>query len=273
MVNAMEIRDLGYAYQKKTVLDSIRLGIGKGKIIGILGPNGCGKSTLLKNLNRNLSPLHGCVMVNDTDIAGITKKEIAKKIAVVPQTNEVTFAFTVREIVEMGRMPFLEPFRGMDSKDIEAVEKAIDAAGLRDMQDRLINTMSGGERQRAIIARAIAQTPEILLMDEPTLHLDINMQFEVLDLVRKLCDENGLTVVIVSHDLPMAARYCDEIAMIHDHNILCYGTPEEVLTPGNMRTIFNVEAEFGTDPFNGRKTVYLHGSAAKRQDKYVTRIT
>ncbi len=264
MVNSMEIRDLGYSYREKAVLDSISLDIGKGRIVGILGPNGCGKSTLLKNLNRNLSPHHGCVLVDGQDIKDLKKRDIARKVSVVPQSNEINFAFTVREIVEMGRMPFQEAFTGLSKKDIEIVDEAIRATGLEDMQDRYINTMSGGERQRAIIARAIAQGPQILLMDEPTLHLDVNMQFEVLDLVRRLCDEKGLTVVIVSHDLPMAARYCDEIAMIHDHNILCVGRPEEVLTPENMRVVFNVDAEMGTDPYNGKRTVHLHGVAGRR---------
>lgn len=266
-MNAMEVRDLAYSYRKRPVLDGIDLEIEKGKMIGILGPNGCGKSTLLKNLNRNLSPLRGCVLVDGTDIADITKRDIASKVAAVPQTNEIGFAFTVREIVEMGRMPFQEAFTGMSSEDVRIVDEALRETGLWDMQERTINTMSGGERQRAIIARAVAQTPEVLLMDEPTLHLDVNMQFEVLDLVRRLCDEQGLTVVIVSHDLPMAARYCDRIALVHDHRIMCFGDPEEVLTPGNMRTVFGVEAEFGTDAFNGKRTVFLHGVAEHSNKK------
>ena len=126
-------------------------------------------------------------------------------------------------------------------------------------QDRLINTMSGGERQRVIIARAIAQTPRIILMDEPTLHLDISMQFEALDLVSGLARSKGLTVVIVSHDLPMVARYCDRIVMIHDRNIYADGRPEDVLTPENMRTVFNVDARFEYDE-RGQKTVRLFGA-------------
>ena len=124
-----------------------------------------------------------------------------------------------------------------------------------------INEMSGGERQRVIIARALAQTPRYLLMDEPTNHLDVNMQFEVLDLVHRLSREKGLTVVIVSHDLPMASRYCDRIAMIHDHRVMCCGTPEEVLTPENMKAVFNVDAELSVDSKTGKHTVLLHGVA------------
>lgn len=187
----LEVDDLSYNYDAKSVLDHISFNVGKGEIIGILGPNGCGKSTLLKNLNKNLSPHTGCVLLDGRDIADISKRDIAKKIASVPQSNEIRFSFTVREIVEMGRMPFLDSFRGASSDDERIVDEAMERTGIMGMSGRHINTMSGGERQRVIIARAIAQTPEIILMDEPTLHLDINMQFEVLDLVQKLSRERG----------------------------------------------------------------------------------
>ncbi|MDR3282626.1 MAG: ABC transporter ATP-binding protein [Candidatus Methanoplasma sp.] len=256
----LETDKLSYTYDDKIVLDAVSLSIGKGEILGILGPNGCGKTTLLKNLNRNLHPHEGCVMVDGTDIEGMSKRSIARRVAVVPQTNEIRFAFTVREIVKMGRMPFQEAFRGDSSADMEIVEKAMERTGLLPLADRFINTVSGGERQRAIIARAMAQTPEVVLMDEPTLHLDINMQFEVLDLVSSLSRENALTVVIVSHDLPMVTRYCDRVILIHDHGVFAVGNPEEVLTPENMRTVFNIDAELEYDPRTGKNTVRLFGS-------------
>lgn len=259
----METKDLGYSYKEKKVLDSISLSVGKGEILGILGPNGCGKSTLLKNLNRNLTPEHGCVLVEDDDISGMKKKDIAKKVAVVPQSNEIRFAFTVKEIVEMGRMPFQESLRGPTSEDERIVAEAMEQTGITAMADRHINTMSGGERQRVIIARAIAQTPDIMLMDEPTLHLDINMQFEVLDLVKELSAKRNLTVVIVSHDLPMVARYCDRMILIHEHNIFAMGKPEDILTEENMRTVFNIDARFEKDE-RGVNTVRLFGSCRKR---------
>jgi iron complex transport system ATP-binding protein len=260
MVSMLETDKLSYTYDDKIVLDAVSLSIGKGEILGILGPNGCGKTTLLKNLNRNLHPHEGCVMVDGTDIEGMSKRSIARRVAVVPQTNEIRFAFTVREIVKMGRMPFQEAFRGDSSADMEIVEKAMERTGLLPLADRFINTVSGGERQRAIIARAMAQTPEVVLMDEPTLHLDINMQFEVLDLVSSLSRENALTVVIVSHDLPMVTRYCDRVILIHDHGVFAVGNPEEVLTPENMRTVFNIDAELEYDPRTGKNTVRLFGS-------------
>lgn len=256
----LEVRDLKFQYKDHLVLDGIDLPIIEGEVIGILGPNGCGKTTLLKNLNKNLSPCGGCVLLNDEDMANLTKKEIAREIAVVPQTNEVHFAFTVRDMVAMGRMPFQGMMSGASSEDERIVDEAIERTGLSKYVDRHINTMSGGERQRVIIARAIAQTPKILLMDEPTLHLDISMQFDALNLVHKLSKETGLTVVIVSHDLAMVARYCDRIVMIHDHKIHAIGRPEQVLTEENMRTVFNVDAELFFDKKIGRYSVMLHDS-------------
>ena len=260
-LNPIEVRGLQYTYGTYLVLDGVELDIKEGEILGILGPNGCGKTTLLKNLNKNLSPHGGCIMLDGTDLETITTRDIARTIAVVPQTNEIRFSFTVREIVAMGRMPFQSMMGGESREDARIVDDAIEKVGLSDMVDRHINTMSGGERQRVMIARALAQTPKILLMDEPTLHLDISTQFEALDTVHKLSKESGLTVVVVSHDLPMVARYCDKIAMIHDRKVMCCGTPEEVLTPENMRTVFNLDAELGYDPKNGKRTVFLHGVA------------
>lgn len=257
---SLDVNDLHYGYGRHLVLDGIDLPIVDGEIIGILGPNGCGKTTLLKNLNRNLSPYEGCVMLDGSDLADMGKKEIARSIAVVPQTNEIRFAFTVKEMVSMGRMPFQGMMSGSTSEDELIIDEAIRKTGLSDYADRHINTMSGGERQRVIIARAIAQTPRILLMDEPTLHLDISMQFDALNLVQKISKDTGMTVVIVSHDLPMVARYCDRIVMLHDHRIHAIGKPEDVLTAENMRTVFNVDAELCVDSKTGRYSVMLHDS-------------
>jgi len=261
----LHIEDLGFSYDGKPVLTNVTMDIVKGEVIGILGPNGCGKTTLLKNLNKNLSPYTGCVLLDSEDISELTKKEIARNIAVIPQSNEIKFAFTVRDIVSMGRMPFMSTFSGESKEDMIIIENAMERTGIAKFKDRHINTMSGGERQRVIIARALAQTPSILLMDEPTLHLDISTQFDVLDLVRELSKESELTVVIVSHDLPMVVRYCDRIVMLKDHKIFAIGKPEDVLTPDNIREIFDVDAVLEFDEKTKQNTVRLFGSCTNRQ--------
>ena len=256
----MDINDLVFTYNKKKVLDNVTFDIRPGEILGILGMNGCGKTTLLKNLNKNLEPDAGAILLEGDDMGEMPKRSIAQKIAVVPQGNEIKFAFTVKDIVSMGRIPFLSTFSGESSEDVRIIEDAIVMTGLEGYRDRYINTMSGGERQRVIIARALAQTPKIILMDEPTLHLDINTQFEVLDLVYKLSREKGLTVVIVSHDLPLVARYCDRIIMLKDKKIFAMGKPDDILTKENIAEVFMVDGELTTDSKTGRLTVNLHGS-------------
>jgi len=258
---------LNFRYREKPVLENICLEIRKGEIIGILGPNGCGKTTLLKLLNKDLKPDSGRVLLDGKDLKDITKREIAKQIAVVPQGNEIRFAFTVRDIVAMGRMPFLERFQVESSDDMRIVDEAMEDTNITEFSDRLINTMSGGERQRVIIARALAQTPRIILLDEPTLHLDVCHQFEALDLVKDLSEKEDLTVVIVSHDLPMVVKYCDRIVLIHDHKIVAVGTPEEVLTKENMRTVFNIEAVLEWDETLKAKSVKILGSCTRRGKK------
>ena len=244
----VSVSNLKYTYGKYEVLDGVSLDIRKGEVLGVLGPNGCGKTTFLRNLNRNLIPHGGCILLDGKKLEEITKKDIAKKMAVVPQTNEINFSFTVREIVSMGRMPFQPMFGGETNEDTEIIDDAIRRTGLDRFAERHINTMSGGERQRVIIARAIAQTPT------------------ALNLVHNLSREKGMTVVIVSHDLGMVARYCDRIVMIHKHKIFADGTPEEVLTPENMRTVFNVDAELSTDNKTGRRTVLIHDSCTYSLD-------
>lgn len=259
----MDIKGLSFSYREKPVLTDVEFEVRKGEILGILGPNGCGKTTLLKLLNRNLHPQNGNVLMEGTDLGDISKKKIARHVAVVPQSNEIRFAFSVRDIVSMGRMPFQDSFQGESSEDRRIVEEAMQKTNITEFADRLISTMSGGERQRAIIARALAQRPEILLLDEPTLHLDINHQFEVLDLVKRLSAEEGLTVVIVSHDLPMVVKYCDRMMLIHDHKVFAMGTPQEVLTKENMRTVFNIDAVLEYDETLKDISVKIIGSCRK----------
>ena len=263
----LKIEDLRFSYKDSPVLDGVSLDVRQGEIIAIVGPNGCGKTTLLKHLNRNLQPDEGKVYVGDTDLEDMTKMGIARNIASVPQTNEIRFSFMARDIVAMGRMPFMNTFSGESSDDIRIINEAMEKTNITKYADRYINTMSGGERQRVIIARALAQTPKIILLDEPTLHLDICAQFDVLDLVKKLAKENDLTVIVVSHDLPMVVRYCDRIVMLKDHRIFAMGTPEEILTPENMRAVFDIDAVLEFDGKVNQNTIHLFGSCSNDHEQ------
>ena len=254
------IDKVGFSYPSREVLKEVSFEAGKGEVIGIIGQNGCGKTTLLKCINSSLKATRGAITLDDRTVESLSKKEIARSMGFVMQTTNTTFPFTVYETVLMGRYSRKETFSADETEaDTKIVYEAMKDTGILKFADRDIDELSGGERRRVMIARALVQEPEILLLDEPTLHLDINTQFEALDLVSKLARENGLTVVIVSHDLPMVARYCDRVAMIHDHKVMCVGTLDEVLTPENMRKVFNVDAELGIDSKTGAKTVFLHG--------------
>ncbi|MDD3398230.1 MAG: ABC transporter ATP-binding protein [Candidatus Methanomethylophilaceae archaeon] len=242
MVNILDVDNISFEYSGRIVIEDIGFHAEPGEIIGILGPNGCGKTTLLKILNRNLKAKTGTVCIEGDEINDISKKDIAQRMAVVPQNNEISFSFTVTDIVMMGRMPNLDRFEMESEDDLRIVFDAMEKCNVLQFADRFINHLSGGERQRAIIARALAQEPRVLLMDEPTLHLDVNHQIDMLDMVRSLAKEKGLTVVIVSHDLSLAARYCDRLFLISEHHIIASGKVKDVLTPENMRRVFSIEA-------------------------------
>ncbi len=267
---AVSVKDLSFSYGARRILEDISLDVEEGMIVGILGPNGCGKTTFLKHLNKSFHVGAEHVAIFGDDIASMSGKDVARIVGTVPQGNEIKFSFSVKEIVSMGRMPFQGPFQMESAEDEAIVEKAMEDAGIAHMKNRKINTMSGGERQRVIIARALAQTPRVILMDEPTLHLDVSTQFEILDLIERLSHDNGTTVIIVSHDLPLMARYCDKIAMFHERRLLAYGRTEDVLTSENMLTVFNVRADLSYDEQEGRRTVLLHGSARRAASASVT---
>lgn len=266
MVSPLDVMSVSFEYSGKIVIEDINFAVETGEVLGILGPNGCGKTTLLKTINRNLKTRTGTILIEGDDVSDMSKKDIARRLAVVPQNNEMSFAFTVTDIVMMGRMPMLERFQMESEEDLDVVFDAMDKTKVLELSDRYVNHLSGGERQRVIIARALAQQPRVLLMDEPTLHLDVNHQMEILDLVHSLSREQGLTVVVVSHDLSLVARYCDRIILIHDHNIEAAGRVEDVLTPENMRKVFNIEAELDYDERIGGNVVSIIRPCLKMQD-------
>ena len=220
------------------VLDGFSLRVKEGEIVGIIGPNGSGKTTALKLISRILRPESGNIELMGKNIAYMKQKEIAKLIAVVPQGASVSFPFTVREVVLMGRSPHLGALQMERSSDFRIADNAMALTDSLDIADRNIDDLSGGERQRVIIARALTQEPKIMLLDEPSSYLDINHQVEIFDLIKRLNSDRNLTVIIVSHDLNMASEYCERLVLMKNGRVYKDGTPREVITESNIRDVY-----------------------------------
>jgi len=242
-VNGIECR-----YGSIPILSNISLDVKPGCFIGILGPNGSGKTTLLRSISRVLKPHGGSILIDKEDIYALKPKQVAQKMAVVPQYNDVGFNFSAMEVVLMGRNPHLSDFQMESSKDVEIARKAMELTNTWSLASRPINELSGGEAQRVIIARALAQEPKILLLDEPMSHLDIINQIELMDLVKSLCIKNDLAVLAVIHDLNMASRYCDMILLLKAGKVFALGSVEKVVTTENILNVFGVDSIVRKNP-------------------------
>jgi iron complex transport system ATP-binding protein len=229
-------------YDRRTVLRALDMDIGQGEIVALVGPNGSGKSTILRTLARVLKPTAGSVLLDGKAISSLSTREVARELAMLPQGPVLANDMTVEELIWMGRSPHQGLFGVPSKQDRDAVAWAIDETGVDGLRSRSMSTLSGGEKQRVWIAMALAQQPQILLLDEPTTFLDLSHQIEVLDLVRYLNREHGITVVMVLHDLNQAARYAGRIVVVNDGGVYCHGAPHEVLTPATLRSVFAVEA-------------------------------
>lgn len=229
-------------YGSVKVLEEVSLSVKGGDFVGILGPNGSGKTTLLKSISRTLKPHRGTILLNDADIYSLKNVDVAKQLAVVPQESNIGFSFSALDVVMMGRNPHITRFQMESAKDLAIARKAMTVTNTWQFANRPINELSGGEKQRVIIARALAQEPSILLLDEPLTHLDIINQLEIMDLVKELCVKNKLVVLAVFHDLNLAARYCTSAIMLKKGKIFAAGSLSEVLTSENIKGVFNVNA-------------------------------
>ena len=235
------------------ILEDVSATVADGRLVGVVGPNGAGKSTLLRAMNGVIDPDAGTVLVGGDDVHDLSSKAASRRIATVPQDTHVSFDFTVRQTVEMGRHPH-QPRFGGDS-DPEAVDRAMERAEVAQFADRDVTSLSGGEKQRVLLARALAQDAPVLLLDEPTASLDVNHQVRTLELVRGLADSDHRAVVAAIHDLDLAARYCDELVLVADGEVLDSGLPRDVLTPDAIREAFDARVAVGTDPATGAPTV------------------
>lgn len=238
-----------------------------GSITALVGPNGSGKSTLLKVCSRLLGNRGGSVLLNGHDIATLSMRAVAQKLAILPQGPSAPPHLTVRDLVEQGRYPWVGSLRMLRRQDTEAIDTAIALVGLGALADRDVDTLSGGERQRAWLALALAQETAMLALDEPTTFLDIGHQFEVLELVRHLKSERGLTVMMVLHDLNQAATFADQLVVLNQGAIVARGEPWAILTPDLLRDIFGVRATVLRDPDSGRPLIVPQGSAPRADQR------
>ena len=256
----LEIDGISFKYDREWILREVNLKIGKAELWGILGPNGCGKTTLINLIDGILSPYQGTIKIGGTDINTLKRREIAKRIAVVPQETAWVFPLTVEEVVLMGRTPHLGRCEFESKKDLDVAHSAMEATDVLRFSSRRMQSLSGGERQRALIARALAQQPEVLLLDEPTSSLDITHQISIFDLLGSLSEESGLTIVAATHDMNLASLYCDRIALLHNGNFYSRGTPEEALTEKSIREVYGVDIVVDRHPLTGLPRISLLGS-------------
>jgi iron complex transport system ATP-binding protein len=261
----LETRALSFAYGEREALRGIDLQVGPGEIVGLLGPNGSGKSTAIKVLSGVLEGYGGSALVDGNEISGLPRRELARCLAVVPQEPQFGFPFSALEIALMGRHPHLAGLAFESERDVEVARAALERCGAAELASRSIQELSSGERQRVVFARALAQQPRALLLDEPASFLDIRHQVETYDTVRALVHERGCSVLTALHDLNLAAEYCDRIYLLRGGRIEASGATAEVFTYSNLTRVFDTEVYVDTNTLTGKLLVVpLSGQVQER---------
>ncbi len=258
---AVDARALTYRVEAQKLLDRVDIRAERGQFVGLIGPNGAGKSTLLRALSNVLSYQQGAISLHGADLKSLKARQVAELLALVPQIAPYTQGFTAFELVLMGRYPHLGRMQVEGREDNRIARRAMQQTETEPFAARTIDTLSGGERQRVFLARAVAQQPRVLLLDEPTANLDILHQLKILTLVRQLADD-GLTVIAAIHDLNLAARFCDRLVLLAGGRVLTEGLPRAVLTPEMIETAFGVRSAIYREPATGALAVSLIGPAA-----------
>jgi iron complex transport system ATP-binding protein len=251
------LKNVRCGYEDKIVLHGISMDVKKGEFMGIIGPNGSGKTTLLKTLTRVLAPAEGIVKYKDRGIFDINPKSLAREVAYVSQETVCAFSFSVLDIVLMGRYPHLGRFRTESKNDLEVARKSLEAVGCIELLSKDIDRISAGERQRVLIARALAQEPEVLVLDEPTSRLDIGHRIEIFDIIKELNKNHGITVIAVLHDLNLASDYCGRIVFMDNGSIFASGPAEEILTYQNIEKVYKTTVLVKESPATGKPHVVL----------------
>lgn len=243
----IEIKSLSFSYEEE-VLNNINITIEKGKFYTILGPNGSGKTTLLKLISKALNIDKGKVFIEEKDLYSIKSKQLAKKMAMVPQSTEIEFDFSVEDIVLMGRTPHIARFSAEGEKDFKIAREAMEITNTLTLKDKKINELSGGERQRVIVARAICQDTDIILLDEPISHLDIHHQIEIMNEMKQLNENKNITIVAVLHDLNIAAAYSDHMILMDKGRVHSFGRPEEILNEKAIKEVYGLQVYITKNP-------------------------
>jgi len=246
------ICNISFSYGTGPILKDISFEIKRGDWLGLLGPNGSGKTTLIKCLARLISPKSGTIQLLGKNLADYNNHELAKIMSIVPQETGIPFPFTAFEVVLMGRSPFINNFGFETKEDIDIAIKAMEMTDTRQFADRPISELSGGEKQRVVIARALAQSPQILLLDEPTSQLDIKHQQETLKLLHKLNEEDGITIVEAMHDINLALSSCKTIMFLDKGSLFKIGPTNDVVSYANLKAVFDTEVYVGINDLNGR---------------------
>lgn len=247
---------LKVGYEDKIIIDDLSLEIPKGEIVSIIGPNGCGKSTLLKALCRMLKPMKGEILLEQVPIRKLKHKTVAQKIALLAQHNMAPADIRVKELVYYGRYPHKGWCERRNKEDEEIVAWAMRSTGVIEYKDRRVATLSGGERQRVWLAMALAQKPEILFLDEPTTYLDISHQLELMELVKKINKELGVTIVMVLHELNQASRYSDHLIVMKEGSIVASGKPDQVLNETILKEVYHIECAIDKDPLSENPRIH-----------------
>ncbi len=264
-MNIINLNNVEFGYGKLKVLRNIDLSVEEGQFLSIIGPNGAGKSTLLKVINNIYENYEGNISIYGKNAKDYKRKELARIISFVPQDTFLDFEFSIEELVFMGRYPFQKRFQNDAKYDYDISYRAMALTNTLEIKDRLITQISGGERQRALIAKALAQDPKIILLDEPTSHLDINHQIEVLELLKELNLKQNLTIISVLHDLNLASRYSDKLVLLKDGQILKSGSVEEVLTASNIENAYNMRAVVELNKFTN--SLFVTPIESKKRNK------
>ena len=252
--------DLSFTYVRRRasaqrVLDRVSLEVERGTVVGLLGPNGSGKTTLLRLISGVMRPESGSVRIDDRPIEGLTRRELARRIAVVPQETQTTFDFSVIDMVLMGRYPHLGALELEGAADQAIAREALAATGTAHFETRPFATLSGGEKQRVVIASALAQASDMLLLDEPTAALDLGYQFEITALLRRLNVERGTTMIVSTHDLNLVAALCARIVLLKEGRVIAQGSTKDTLTAENIRVLYDIDADVQFHPRAGHLTV------------------